>query len=318
MMAPSEFQPVFVVGCPRSGTTLLATLLDRHSRIAIPPETEFFLGVLPRNGRDRAGAAHEHYVDRLFSHPRTADLGLSREEVTARFRRYDPSYATLFMAALEGYAAKEGKARPGEKTPDHLRCVPRLLRLYPEARVVCIIRDGRDVVVSLNKTPWASKSLGRNCAKWNYYAMLAERYRGDFPGSFTVVRFEDLVRSPRVELARITSFLGEAMEEALLAPGGSKLVPAWEREWKSNSGAALDTSKIGQWRTSTKPAERAFMNRVMGRRLSRWGYPVESGRAALGLLGAARAVVYGEPLSSRLFQVKIFLRAALSSMGFEG
>src|SRR5271170_3553544 len=85
------FSPTFVVGCERSGTTLLAVLIGRHSQVAMTPETHFFLRTVPKRHPDRAGD-HAEMVDRFFKSPRAEDLGLGRDEVLARFAAGPPTY----------------------------------------------------------------------------------------------------------------------------------------------------------------------------------------------------------------------------------
>src|SRR3989442_9370291 len=103
--------PFFIVGCPRSGTTLLSVLLDRHSRLCVPPETGFFAEVAPTlPSRDAASL-----LETLRGWPRLPELNLTPEVVVRRLGGRPASIAGVLTAILELYAEAEGKARCGEK-----------------------------------------------------------------------------------------------------------------------------------------------------------------------------------------------------------
>ncbi len=246
MKSSKTFRPSFVVGCERSGTTLLAVMLGRHSRVAMTPETHFLLRVAIGGGAgDYAGM-----VDRFFASPRGKDLGLERGALLARFEATgDATYRRLFQVILEMFAEAHGKALPGEKTPFHLWRVPLILEWYPEAKIVGIVRDGRDVVLSILSSPWtADPSLRRQCMKWTSAAKMAVKWQKMYPGRFLLMRYEDLVCEAEKTLREVDGFLGLEFEMGQLEVGGpSDVVPAYEKGWKANATDAPDKSRIGKW-----------------------------------------------------------------------
>ena len=111
----NEFYPIFIVGNPRSGTTLTAVLLDRHSKIAVPPETNFFNLFLPTiQNKDKLD--YESMVRFTLQSDRIKDLNLDAENVLENFRHYPLSVYNLLRVILEEYTKKRGKVRPGKKT----------------------------------------------------------------------------------------------------------------------------------------------------------------------------------------------------------
>lgn len=279
---PAPFAPIFVVGAPRSGTTMLAVLLGRHANIAMPPETLFFTDFLPRAKADGSLATREQKLAAALAHHRIKDLGLAREEVLPIFQQHENTFESLFQSLLEAYARRKGAGRAGEKTPKHIEHVPHLLRTFPEAKVICIVRDGRDVVISLLKVPWAEpgnpRRLGLFCTEWNEYARMALDYQKNLSsGQFFLVRYEDVLREPEANLRALCSFINEPYDQGLLDPErGAEAVPHWESEWKAKAAKALDPSRIEAWRRHPDQKLVWRMNALMGSVLRRFGYPETS------------------------------------------
>lgn len=270
------FAPIFVVGCVRSGTTLLAAILDRHSQLAVPPETWFCRGVLPRLIAARA-RGHRDYVDLFLANIHGAELELERGELLRRFAAYPCDPPHLLRAALECYASRRGKRRMGEKTPGHLYSAQLVLRWYPAARMVCVVRDGRDVALSLLKVPWSHSRLRAHCVAWNGAARRAIHLESAFPTRFMTIRFEDLVAAPEESVRRIDTFAGIEFEPGQLDPTiPTGVVPDRERPWKENALRAIDPARAGAWRQLASKEQQCEMHRVMSRMLDLFGYDVPS------------------------------------------
>ncbi len=138
----------FVVGVPRSGTTLLRLMLDAHSELAIPPETHF-IPKLIKLCEKGSGDMRENALELITNHRRWPDFEISAEDLAERLDRASKLDATAVVRSFyETYAAAQGKTRWGEKTPQYLRMMGRIARTLPEARFVHIVRDGRDVALS--------------------------------------------------------------------------------------------------------------------------------------------------------------------------
>lgn len=275
-----------MVGYARSGTTLLTVLLDRHPDLAATPETHYFDLVLTDPCRPRRGD-HTSMVRHLLTHARAADLRLDPDETLARFRRHDPRWRHLFRVALERYAEVRGASRVVEKTPAHLAHVPRILQWYPDARVVLVLRDGRDAVTSMLAADFTHDDLRRHACNWRRAAELGEELASRYPGSLHTVRYEDLVANPRDALSRLHEFLGIPLDPKQLVSGEApNVVPGWESPWKARAIAPIDPSRVGSWRHRATHAQRWAMNAIMGDVLNRLGYD--------------DTALYDAPLPSRL------------------
>lgn len=261
--------PCFIVGCHRSGTTLAAAILDRHPQIAVPPETWFCRGVLPRYlaARPQTRAAA---VEVFLRGPTGADLGLSAAEILARLD--NPSPPSLFRAVLAAYAAKSGKSLAVEKTPVHLFYTPLLSRWYPKARFISVIRDGRDVALSWLRVPWGSGTLAGRCLAWDEAMRETEGHLRRLEGRYMPVRFETLLRDPEGTVKAIDEFLGLDYDPRQLLPRATGAILPHERPWKGKAAEALDPSRVGAWRKAATLEERRIMQALMWPYLWHFGY----------------------------------------------
>ncbi len=272
------FRPIFIVGAPRSGTTLLAVLLDRHSQIAIPPETQFFADFLPSLLPSSAVSSREEKIELALSSPRIQDIGLAREQLLNVFSGLSNTWPCLLQAILALYAFGQNKNRVGEKSPKHVAHVPEILEVFPDAKIICLVRDGRDVVRSLEKVPWAEPDNSRRfsifCMEWVDYAGLALQYQRQYTKEqFLLVKYENILLSPTVELEKICQFIGEEFEDGQLQiTSESNVVPEWEGEWKNKSTAMLDPKRVEAWRRQADREQIWFMNSMMGKALGELGY----------------------------------------------
>ncbi|MGH8894793.1 MAG: sulfotransferase family protein, partial [Actinomycetes bacterium] len=274
--------PIFVIGCPRSGTTLLTLMLSSHSRIAIPPETRFLLPVFRRRrsfgdltntgNRRRLARALVRRQGTKFRH-----LGLDPERVKKAVIQSPPTVGSAIGAVYRTYAASQGKPRWGDKRPTYYRNVDVLRRLFPDAQFVHLVRDGRDCVASLKRMRWWRQGTAGAVATWVHSVDCARRAGRALPsGSFHELRYEDLVAEPRRQLEGLCAFLGEEFEETMLAPQGqADLLPKRQRQvWHSGTLEAVSPSRVGTYVGVLAPAEVALVERVAGSRLQRLGYEI--------------------------------------------
>src|SRR4051812_46854361 len=140
-------RPIFVLGCPRSGTTLLQLMLHAHPRIAIPPETRF---VVPAYYRRRefgnlADPERRRALARWITGTRGLrfrDLGLDAESVQRDIVSAPPTMGSALSAVFAAYARRFDKVRWGDKRPAYFAHLDEVLRLFPTAQIVSIVRDG--------------------------------------------------------------------------------------------------------------------------------------------------------------------------------
>ncbi|HEV2496029.1 MAG TPA: sulfotransferase [Terriglobia bacterium] len=222
---------VFIVGCPRSGTTLLQGLVNAHPQIAITPETHWIPRIFEgRKGLTREGMVTPKLISLLLEQPRFTRLGVGHDEVSemiAGNRRV--SYSSLVTAVFDSYGKAQGKPLVGDKTPGYVRRIHTLHTLWSEARFVHLIRDGRDVYLSMKYRPlhrlkagvfdtWAGEP-GLTAALWWELNVRAGRRAASSlgPGLYHEVRYESLVARPREECEALCAFLGVPCDDAMFS-----------------------------------------------------------------------------------------------------
>lgn len=259
-------RPFFIVGCSRSGTTLLSVLLDRHSKVAVTPETAFYDEIAPRMDLARGD------VEGILGEwRRLPELGLDVGAVVARSGR-DPTAGRLLEVLLALYAEKRAKPHCGEKTPQHLFHVPRIVADFPDARILCLVRDGRDVALSLAAMPWWSGGLAAAAAFWLKATECMEEFKTRYPRNFVALRYEELATEPETTLTETMKLLELDFEPAQLGPGPSNVVQLRSVGWKGASLAPVDATQVGRRQREASAEDIAALQTLIGPTLARLGY----------------------------------------------
>ena len=221
---------VFIVGCPRSGTTLLQRIVNAHPQIAITPETHWIPRLFEkRKGLTPEGMVTPELISLLLEQPRFTRLGIGREELLAMIAGGRPvSYSSLVTGLFDSYGKAQGKALVGDKTPGYVRRMNTLHALWPLARFIHLIRDGRDVYLSMRHRPlhhpkagvfdaWAEEPV-LTAALWWELNVRGGRKAGNSlgPGLYYEMRYESLVAHPREECEALSAFLGLPYDDAVL------------------------------------------------------------------------------------------------------
>lgn len=207
--------PVFIVGAGRSGTTLLRLMLDAHPSFALPPETHFVVALTAR--RLRLQQRPEIALDRVLAHPRFALWGLDGDLIRAVAADRPPAdLASLFRIIFETYAEAHGKPRWGDKTPGYVEHLPLLAQMFPDARFIHIIRDGRAVATSVASKPWGPPTAVSAAWWWRGCVRQGRRDGALLGPRYLEVRYEALVADPIGVLSTVCRHLGTDYDPAML------------------------------------------------------------------------------------------------------
>jgi hypothetical protein len=268
--------PVIVLGVRRSGTTLLRVMLDRNPALAVPDES-YFVPQLARRHRGTVDPAS--FVDDLRRLPTLVEWGLS-PEVIARRLRAGMTTGEAISAVFAAYAAERGKPRWGDKTPLYMQHLPLLERLFPEARFVHLVRDGRDAALSFLSVPAGIMTAGwghpRDAAGFASQWVTDVRAARDLAarvgrGRYLELRYEALVADPPTEVHRVCVFAGLDYDDEMLGYVGRTDSARKEHQQRLNEPPRVG---VRDWRTEMAADDRAAFEAVAGDLLDELGYEV--------------------------------------------
>jgi hypothetical protein len=300
--APNENPYVFIVGCPRSGTTLLGRMVDAHPAIAIIHESRW----IPSWYQNRVGLTADGYVTeelvlRLAEHKRFPKLGLDVQALEELTSTDDPmSYAQFTTALFDLYGRMHDKRLVGDKTPRYVRDIPTLHGLFPTARFVHIVRDGRDTALSIMAWTNAGRTVGSfstyvrepvaTTALWWEWQVRLGREAGASLGSalYHEVRYESLVADPGPTCRSVCEFLEVAFDDSMLRFHEGKTIHAPGLDAKK---AWLPvTAGLRDWRSQMTEKEIESFEASSGELLQALGYEriVNPGSTALALASELR------------------------------
>lgn len=192
--------PFFIVGCGRSGTSLLRGLLNRHPQVAIPLESLFIVDYLRASRRRPV----DELLPILIREPELDEWGLDRSLV-------DLSGVSSIGGAIERlhemYAQSHGKRRWGQKTPRFVRHTDLLMQHFPEARFIHVVRDPRAVTSSLIRSDVHRSNAWYGARRWKMDVTAGLSVEEEHPGRIRRVHYEQLVQDTESTLRDLAGFL---------------------------------------------------------------------------------------------------------------
>jgi hypothetical protein len=275
---------VFLVGCLRSGTTLLHRIVAAHPEIAVIHEAQW----LPQWWERRIGLTDEgfttpEFVERLVEHRRFHRLEVDADRVASLVRDGEQKhYARFVTEVFDLHGKVKGKRLVGEKSPGYVRHLRTLNELWPEAKIVHLIRDGRDVALSVldwkkrDKTAgrfstWDEDRVATIAMWWEWHVRLGREATARLgPEQYHELRYESLVEDPELECAKLAAFLRVPYDPAMLRfhEGRTRTKPG-----RSAKAAWLPVTRgLRDWRTQMSRADVLRFEAAAGPLLDELGY----------------------------------------------
>jgi hypothetical protein len=258
--------PIFIIGCPRSGTTLLRVILDSHPNICCGPETHLISKL-------------KEFNDKIGEYWKMLEIfGLERSKQLEKL-------SEIFNIFPEKYMINKNKIRWAEKTPDNIFYAFFIKELFPKCQFINVIRDGRDVVNS-HKKRWGRRTILKGIKKWNMSMKLTFQFRKKFcKEDYLEIRYETLVSNPETETKKIMEFLNEPWNPILLEHNkqqhdfwfniktGKNIDIKSEKKPKRHSPSRpIFSSSVGKWKKELNILEKIIIKLFLQDNLKKMGY----------------------------------------------
>jgi hypothetical protein len=270
-------RPVFIVGCPRSGTTLLYSMLVAAGGFAVYRKETYFYDVLPRVPHLATARSRERFLRQFLSGYLGTVPGVDVEPLAraalARCRRT----AEFLPRLMDAIAATQGMERWVEGTPMHVLHMHEIERAVPDALFVHVIRDGRDCALSNARQRWVpalwprASTLGAAALYWEWLVRRGRAYGCAHSDRYIELRFEDLIGAPRAALARLGAFIDHDLDYDRMQRNP---VHAMRRPNTSfrDEHARSEFTPVGRWKHQCSPEDIRLCETLVGRCLDELGY----------------------------------------------
>lgn len=265
--------PIFIVGCPRSGTKLIRDLLRSHPNITFPPESQF----IPRLYRLYGDPVNEKEAIQLagtilgIHWVRAFDLPVS-SSLFAGYR----SYREVVSGIFGEWAAKEGKPRWGDKTPQYVTEIPTLIEIFPSCKIIHIYRDGRDVALSYMKAWFGPGNVFSAASAWK---RMVTKGRSDGARAglerYLEISYERLLDNPGETMEKVCAFIGEPYYEAVLKPNFIETGVNLSMRGGYGTQREILRTNQGKWKREMADGDRAIFESAAGGLLRELGYETE-------------------------------------------
>jgi hypothetical protein len=272
---------LFVVGCPRSGTTLLQRMLDHHPLLAVSNDPHFIPYGINGAAEGVDPPVTPALVERLLGYRTFARLAIPEPEVreaASRARTYSELVGELYST----FARLRGKALAGEKTPRYVRFLPLLDSLFPWARTIHLVRDGRDVALSTLEWARADRGPGRfrlwrdepiavAALSWRWHVTTGRRDGSELGARrYREIRYEELVARTEPTLREVAAFLGLPFAHEMLGYHEGRVREA--PELSAKDAWLPPTAGLRDWRVQMEPGDVELYEAIAGDLLELLGY----------------------------------------------
>lgn len=247
---------VFITGCPRSGTTMLASMLGSCQNCITTPESDFFLDYIYKNlNNDVTSVKKESFRDYLNNNYRFKQWQLNADEI-----KDIPGDITLsnFDAVIENvvksFAENNSETVPKENdyiridhTPYNIKSFRVLNELFPESKFVFVMRDPRAIFASIKELDWGANTALKLSNIWIEFVALLYSLKEICPGRIYLVKYEDIVLDPDLHIEKVCSYLGVEYKDSIIEGGGFTL-PSYTASQHKLVGKRPVKDRIYNWK----------------------------------------------------------------------
>jgi len=269
--------PFFIVACDRSGTTMLRLILDRSEEVAVPTESMILVDFAAHaDDALETDAEFARLAGAVWRHPKVREWGLPGGPPARAGRTGPAAFRAAIEAPFQAYAELHGKPRWADKTPYYVGELDLVKRVFPEARIVNLVRDGRDVALSLLRVPFGPSNVWAAARQWRAAVDAGDAAQARYGEDVLTIRYEDLVADPEPVMRSVCAFCEVAYRPEMLAieESAAGKLAAGQEAWFTELYAGIGTRSVGKWRTQMTRAQQAVFVSQASAALRRHGYDV--------------------------------------------
>lgn len=278
--------PIFIVGCPRSGTTLLQSLLATQDKVHSLIETHFFSVIIKKMELDDSQLIKTDFLNSVFeSLKEYMDLEFSQtvqETLWTYSENGRLSLKYFFEIIVYSHLVQQvpqnqfGNIRWIEKTPSHFQCLDLISELYPKAKFLCIIRNPVPVILSRRENIMVDNTLSvtKLARQWNKMIKKVETFKNKFPDKIMIILYEDLVSDLIKTMTSVVNFLRIKLDVKKFYNFGetsSDFILPWEK-WKDEVKTGKIQNTNSKWMHQAKILDFFLVYLVTGKYMRKYKY----------------------------------------------
>jgi len=275
----------FILGRPRSGTTLMRTLFDAHPNVATPVECAFIINMKQKYGKITQWTKEdlEGFYEDVQKHIKfdTWNIDLDRLKKDLLECEGPNTFQNVCKVVYFDYISlfpKEEILWIGDKNPVYATYTPELLQLFPDAKFIHLIRDPRDNIISLKNVDFEGPFTALLAYRWQHSARKLFHIKKKYPAQFYTIRYEDLVSAPEKYYREMCDFLSipyndsvfdfyKKQDEAMKKFNVDKIM-----KYHKSLFSPINTSKVNLWKTQLPDKDIRITEFVSGRWIREYGY----------------------------------------------
>ncbi|MBK9358135.1 MAG: sulfotransferase [Bacteroidales bacterium] len=285
----SDVPMFFIIGRPRSGTTMLRMLFEAHPHVIIPPESPFIISLYKKYGKVRVwdDAVIQSFTDDLMKQRYFDKWLVSKEELLAHLLkvRGECTFQTMVKQVCLAYQSVYNKQTIqliGDKNPYYSLYIRRIHKLFPEAKIIHLTRDYRDNYLSLINVNFEVPIVPLVVYRWKFAWRLAGKLKKQHSGLVYSLRYEDLAVNPETEFGKLCNFLGIEFDPSVMKFYEKK--PEVEKAYAGSNDInvihksllnPISTSRMNLWKTQMTPKQIHIAEIVAGKTGEIAGYERE-------------------------------------------
>lgn len=276
MNQPSGYQEihdsVFIIGCERSGTTFLGSLIGAHSKCVVTPEAQFVTDIYQKTRINKF--VPKDIFSKIKNTKRFKGWGVDIAFTESEYMHMN-NYSDLILMMVEKYNIHKRHKKSAriwvDHTPINIEHVDLLKRFFPNARFLHIIRDGRGVASSLKKVTWGPKTMRSISRFWIKKLAYGYASAAKYPQDILSVKYEDILLDTETSIKKMTDFLGMEYEKEMLDANGL-IVPKNKKYQHKLVGKKADQSRVRMWEKNLSKREIEIFEYETNHMLTLLGY----------------------------------------------